>query len=385
VKQKSQNPNLFTVGILGGGQLARMTAYAALRLGFQVAIYERAAHSPASFATPLSFVGEWDNFSALDRFAAVSDVITLENEFVDANILAHLETLGKPVYPSSKTIALIQDKFIQKDNLAAHGLPVAHFSRIDSIHDAENFGAEHGYPFLLKARKGGYDGYGNRTVKSKKDISRAMKELGFPTKKLMAESFVNFKAELAVMVARNANGETEVYPVVETIQEHHICKIVKAPARVSPETYKASSNLAKAAIRAIDGVGIFGVELFLLKNGTVLINELAPRPHNSGHYTIEACTTSQFENHLRAVCGFPLGSSAMIKPAAVMVNYLGKRNASVSYSHFPAALKNSSAHLHIYGKTDSRIGRKMGHITAIGERVEDCLKNAKAMERKLLL
>lgn len=373
-----------TIGILGGGQLARMTSYAAFRFGFRVAIFERHPDSPAAQLTPLSVVGEWHDRDKQAEFARLATLITLENEFIEAEHLAQLEQFGTPVLPSAHTIARIQDKLTQKETLAKVGLPVPAFRAIGSEGEAEKFGEEFGYPFLLKARQGGYDGYGNRTVHSAKEIPTALSELGFPKRRIMAEAFVPFQKELAIMVARSRNGEMVVYPVVETVQENHICKIVKAPAPVESHISKQAADLAREAILAIDGVGIFGVEMFLTASG-VLINELAPRPHNSGHYTIEACVTSQFENHLRAILGYPLGCAEMLTKAAVMVNLLGKRNAPLELDALPAALCHTRAKVHIYGKKEVRVGRKMGHITVVGESLEVCLQEAETAALHLQL
>ncbi len=374
-----------TIGILGGGQLARMSAYAAFRLGMTVAIYERTPNSPASKVTPYSFVGEWSDKSALMLFAQCASVITLENEFIAPHILEYLESLGKLVFPTSKTIALVQDKLIQKQTLRRNNLPVTDFAAIHSIDDAEHFGQCYRYPFLLKSRTGGYDGYGNRTVYTPADIPNAMTALGFPSRTLMAEAFVQFEKELATIVARSRDASVKIYPIVETFQENHICKLVKAPAKISKELEQKARHIAQVAIESIEGIGVFGVEMFVDKDGNILINELAPRPHNSGHYTIEACVTSQFENHIRAILNYPLGDVSMLAPAAVMVNLLGKTARPVSLDMLPMALRLPTAKVHLYGKTESRIGRKMGHITVIGESIDSCLKSALEAESFLVL
>jgi len=374
-----------TIGILGGGQLARMSAYAAFRFGMSVAIYERTAKSPASQITPHSFVSDWFDKSELTKFAQCVSVITLENEFIAPNVLEFLESLGKPVFPTSRTVALVQDKLVQKETLRRNNLPVAEFAAITSIADAEHFGNTHGYPFLLKSRTGGYDGYGNRTIRIRSEIPDAMAALGFPERAIMAEAFVKFEKELATIVARTHSESVKVYPIVETIQENHICKLVKAPAVIGEETEWAARNLAQVAIESVEGVGVFGVEMFLSEDGKILINELAPRPHNSGHYTIEACVTSQFENHIRAILNYPLGDVSMRAPAAVMVNVLGKTHRPVSLQSLPLALRSSIVKVHFYGKSESRIGRKMGHITVVGETLDDCLSHALAAESALVI
>jgi 5-(carboxyamino)imidazole ribonucleotide synthase len=358
-----------------------MTAYAAFRFGLRVAIFERSVPFPCQDITPLTFVGDWKDTELLKKFASVADIITLENEFVDASVLSYLESLGKPVFPTPNTIASVQDKLIQKRVLAGNNLRVPPFEAIESVEEALSFGSRYGYPFLLKCRRNGYDGYGNRTVDAPDEIDGALKSLGFPERKIMAEAFVDFEMELATMVVRSIKKEIKVYPIVETIQEDHICKIVKAPASIDERTMIAASDLACKAIETIDGIGIFGVEMFLASDGSVLINELAPRPHNSGHYTIEACVTSQFENHIRAIFGWRLGNTEMITPAAVMVNLLGKRNGPASLQKLDYSLSDEHVKLHIYGKAETRVGRKMGHVTVLNTSVDKCLNTALSIER----
>jgi 5-(carboxyamino)imidazole ribonucleotide synthase len=362
---------MLRVGILGGGQLAQMLTQAAISLGLETAIYERQPDSPASRLTHHNAIGEWSDTEAIRAFARGCDVITLENEFVDAAPLFELEAAGVPVYPKAATLATIQDKLKQKECYSAAGLAVPLFCGVDSPEDTRKAAEAFGYPVVLKARYGGYDGYGNATIRSSDDIPAAWEKLNRrETRGLMVEGFVPFVKELAVMVLRGRDGEIRTYPVVETVQQNHICHIVRAPAQIAPDVGQAAATLAARAVELLDGVGIFGVELFLLADQTVLLNEIAPRPHNSGHYTIEACVTSQFENHLRAVCGLPLGSVEMRTPAAVMVNLLGRRSGSAAIEGVREAMKVEGAHLHLYGKRESRIGRKMGHVTVLAETVE---------------
>ncbi len=374
-----------TLGILGGGQLARMTADAAHRLGLRVAIVEKTAGSPAGQVTPLEFVADWNEPRALTAFAAACDVITLESEFIDWHVLEALQALGKPVLPSAATIAEIQDKLAQKQLLANAGLPVPAFAPVESVAQARACGERFGYPFLLKARRNAYDGYGNRTVGSPQALEPAMAELGFPARELYAEAFVDFQAELATQVVRGRDGVCAAYPVVETRQERHICKWVLAPARVPPAVSGQAAALAREAVVALQGVGSFGVELFLTRGGQVLVNELAPRPHNSGHYTIEGARTSQFENHVRAVLGWPLGDCSLTAPTVVMVNLLGRRDGPASLADLPRALAYPQAKLHVYGKAETRVGRKMGHVTVLGTDPEECLRVGLAVDQALTL
>ncbi len=359
------------LGILGGGQLAQMLTQAAISLGIETAIFERQADSPAARLTHQQIVGEWNDESALVNFALLCDTVTLENEFVDSLVLRWLDQAGLSVYPSADTLADIQDKLLQKQRIKAAGIPLPPFSAVHSLADIHTAAAEFGYPFLLKARRNGYDGYGNVTVHEADDIPTAWHKLGADDgRELLAEAFVPFERELAVMVLRGRDGETRTYPVAETVQQNHICHMVRAPAPIAPDAAEKSAAIACRAVEVFEGVGVFGVELFALADGAVLYNEIAPRPHNSGHYSIEACVTSQFENHLRAVLGWPLGSTEMVAPAAVMVNLLGQREGKTDVNGICEALTVSGAHVHLYGKREVRTGRKMGHITVLGDSLE---------------
>ena len=343
-----------------------MLTQAAVSLGVETVIFERSADSPAGRLTQAEIVGAWDDPDLLDLFASRCDLVTLENEFVDATILAGLEARGLSVYPGAITLAVVQDKLFQKERIAAVGLRVPAFRRVDSPDDLPAIAAELGWPLLLKARRNGYDGYGNATLHGPGDIRPAWEQLTRGGSPLLAEAFVPFSRELAVMVVRGRDGAARAYPVVETVQRQHICHLVRAPAAIPAAAAVAATNLALAAVEAVRGVGIFGVELFALEDGQILFNEIAPRPHNSGHYTIEACVASQFENHLRAVIGWPLAPTDLRAPAAVMVNLLGRRDGPVGPDALRAALDVPGAHLHLYGKRESRVGRKMGHVTALG-------------------
>jgi 5-(carboxyamino)imidazole ribonucleotide synthase len=369
---------MIRLGIFGGGQLAQMLTQAAVALGVETVIFERAADSPAGRLTQREIVGDWADPVALARFAAQCDCVTLENEFVDAGILAALAAGGLPAYPRAATLALVQDKLRQKERIAAAGLALPAFRSIDTPAQLAGAAAELGWPLVLKARRNGYDGYGNAMLRGPADVGPAWERLTRGGSPLLAEAFVPFVRELAVMVVRGRDGVAQAYPVVETVQQDHICHVVRAPAPVAAHVAAEATALALAAVAAVDGVGIFGVELFCLDGGRLLFNELAPRPHNSGHYTIEGCVASQFENHLRAVLGWPLAPVDLIAPAAVMVNILGRRAGPVGPDALRAALAVPGAHLHLYGKRESRPGRKMGHVTALGA----SLAEAEAVARR---
>lgn len=361
-----------------------MSAFAAYRLGFDIAILEKTQNSPAGQLTHNEFVGWVDDKRILDEFVIASDIITLENEFVDSGILHQIELIGKKVIPGSKTIGLIQDKFIQKQTLEKSRIPVAPFVEVKSEDDYGRIENILSLPFLLKSKKMGYDGYGNALINSENDFNTAFKKLVKRNPELLAEKYIEFDKELAVMVVRTKN-EIITYPVVETIQENHICKVVIAPAPIDSKLLKETAEIGIESVKAVAGYGLFGVEFFIDKHDKILVNEMAPRPHNSGHYTIEACRTSQFENHIRAVLNMPLGSTKMIDKNAVMINLLGKREGEGIVENYEESLAEPNLHLHIYGKERSRIGRKMGHITLLGKNLNEVLFKVKQIEKKIII
>ncbi len=372
------------IGILGGGQLAKMSAFCAFRLGFDISILEKNLNSPTGMMTKNDFEGWVDNDKIMTDFANSCDIITLENEFIEPDRLAFLENLGKTVLPSAKTISLIQDKFIQKTVFRNAGIAVPDFMEVTSIDEYTQIKEALGVPFVLKSKKLGYDGYGNAVVKNEEEFIEGYKKLYPRCNDLYAEKFVNFTKELAVSVVKNS-FESLTYPVVETIQEKNICKKVIAPVEIDKSLIEEAKQIAIKCVDSIDGYGIFALELFLTEDNKVLVNEIAPRPHNSAHYTIDACVTSQFENHIRAVLDLPLGSTEMVKPYAVMINMLGKKNGLGNLENYEEVLADKDVHLHVYGKADSRIGRKMGHITIVGDNLEDILNRAEKIEKLAIL
>jgi 5-(carboxyamino)imidazole ribonucleotide synthase len=366
-----------TIGILGGGQLAKMLAQAAYRLGLRVAIIEHGADSPAGRMTQLEFPEGWNDPQALEAFLNACDIVTLENEFVAPELLAEIAQ-RRPLYPTAETLRRVRDKLIQKQTMAAAGIPVPEFAAAETVEAALSFAHQHGFPVVLKTRTFGYDGYGNRTVSDPEQLRSAWQLLQQRSTDsgLMVEEFVPLEKELAVIVARNRRGELAVYPCVETVQRDHVCHIVYAPAPIPEPLRRQAQDIAVACVEAIEGIGVFGIELFLRQDGRILFNEIAPRPHNSGHYTIEACYTSQFENGIRAICGLPLGSPEMLVPAAVMINLLGVRFGSGIPDSVLPALQVGKAWIHLYGKRESRPRRKMGHVTAVGTTLEEAYARA---------
>ena len=366
-----------TIGFLGAGQLARMSGLQAFRYGFNVAVASnRTGQEPVEQITPLSYKGSFEDARSLKTFAEACDLITLENEFINSEVLSELIGLsGTPIYPTPESFALIENKYIEKKTFEDAGIAVTPYQLVHGEKEMQEFGDRHGWPYMLKSSKGGYDGYGNVTVHTIEEGNQAFQKLGGDSHDILAEAFVDFRMEVAVQVARNHNSMV-VYPCVETVQENHICTSVKAPAQIDPELQEKAQKMAMAATEAIDGTGLFAFEFFLTNDNQLLLNESAPRPHNSGHYTIEGCITSQFENHVRAVAGLPLGSASPRKPAAVMVNLLGTHNRQALVEHSEGVLDHPDGHLHIYGKTQSKTGRKMGHATFLGDHMDPLFKEA---------
>ncbi|MDB5033312.1 MAG: 5-(carboxyamino)imidazole ribonucleotide synthase [Chlorobi bacterium] len=375
-------PTIPTIGILGGGQLARMTAYAAFQLGLRVHIMERFAGSPAGQIAHREVIGDPSDHELLLQFASECTAVTLESEFINEEHLVQIERAGYPLFPTAASVAKIQDKLVQKRTLREAGVPSALFAGVADHDEARRFGDQHGYPFVLKSRRNGYDGYGNATIRSADEIAAGWEKItrGDAGAELYCEAFVNFTTELAVMVTRGRDGETAIYPLAETVQHNHICHYVTLPAQVDAAAAATAIDYARRGVEAIGGVGIFGVELFLTGDGEVLLNEIAPRPHNSGHYSIEGAVTSQFENHLRAVMGWPLGSTNLRAPGVAMANILGRGDGAGAVASYPAVLSSEDAHLHIYGKLESRKGRKMGHVTALAATPEEALAIAARVE-----
>lgn len=363
------------LGILGGGQLAKMTAAAAAEFGCEVVVLERQDDFPAQMLVTHAIIGDWNDPKELLKLAPLVDVVTLENEFVDTTALAVLADNQHKLWPTAATIALVQDKLSQKQAFANAGLPMARFADAPTPEAVRQFGL----PVVLKKRRNSYDGKGNATVRTAGDLPAAWAKLDGDRQALYVEEFCAFRRELAIIVTRGQDGSVVRYPVVETINREHICHVTKAPVDLP-----VVGDIAERAIAAIGGVGSFGMELFELNDGRLRVNEIAPRVHNTGHYTIEACACSQFENHVRAVLGWPLGSPAMVAPAAAMVNLLGFGDGPGTPVGLNEALRVPGAHVHVYGKTRSARGRKMGHVTALGatpdaaaaiaQRAADCIR-----------
>ena len=349
-----------TLGIVGGGQLGRMLAEAAAPLGVEVIVLDPTPECPASLVAREQILGEFDDPDAVHELAEASDVLTFEIELADPDLLDEIaDEYDIPVNPDPDTLRTIQDKLVQKEALADAGIPVPDFIGIGGEKDLK-LAVEELDGVMLKAREGGYDGRGNTPVQEPGEAAAALNKLGVDT---MAEAFVPFERELSVIGVKGADG-VATYPVTETIHEEEILRASVSPARADDDVRDRAREVAVDVLEFLDGYGVYGIELFETTEGEILVNEIAPRPHNSGHWTIEGARTSQFETHVRAVLGWPLGSTELSAPT-VSVNILGDvaDPEPATLHHIDSVLESPNAHLHWYGKQQARPLRKMGHVT----------------------
>lgn len=355
----STSPKIKRVGVVGGGQLAWMMGSAASKLGIELVVQTPQATDPANSIASDTVLAAIDDVNATAELATRSDVITFENEFVDLDGLRTLENQGVLFQPSLSSLDPLLDKYVQRCYLQDLGLPTPSFWQWDCSQDLPL-----DFPLVIKVRRHGYDGQGTFVVKDSASLESIC--INLKGVALLVEEFVPFDRELAVIAARSANGEIAIYPIVETQQENQVCRLAIAPARISLEIEAQASAIARTLLNSLQAVGVFGIELFLTADNQLLVNEIAPRTHNSGHFTIDACKTSQFEQHLRAVCQLPLGNCDLISAGAVMVNLLGYESAESDYSEKRKQLAQiEGAFVHWYGKKVSRPGRKLGHVTVL--------------------
>lgn len=365
-------PTTARVGMVGGGQLARMTHAAAIDLGIDLHVLAVEPDEPASLAGAITRLGSPDDLEALRAFAVEVDVVTLDHELVSDEGLAALAASGHPVRPGAAALLYAKDKLHARTELAGLGLPVPAFAPVADADEVAAFAAEHGWPVVCKAVRGGYDGRGVEVVADRTAAAAVLARGG----RWMVEAHVDIAVEVAVVTARRPGGEHVTYPVVETVQQDGQLVELVQPARIAPDVAERAIALGTRVAEVVDGVGIVAVELFVGTDGTITINELALRPHNSGHATIEAATTSQFHNHLRAVLDWPLGDTSLRAPAAALVNLLGPQGPDRIAERLPRALEVADAAVHLYGKV-SRPGRKIGHVTVLAEDPEVALAHAR--------
>ncbi len=332
---------------------------------------------PAASVSDDQIVADFKDLKAIENLAKRCSVLTYEIELGNVEALKKLQKNGCNINPSPETLEIIQDKFLQKTFLKKNGIPVPDFARVNNLDELKAGLAKFGYPAMLKVCKDSYDGRGNILIEKTEDAEGAF--LQFRGKGMMLEKFIPFTKEVSVMVARSTKGEIACYPLAENIHKDSILNMTIAPARVDSSVMKKAEEIATNTMEVLKGAGIFGIEMFVTAESEVLVNEIAPRPHNSGHYTIEACHVSQFEQHIRAILGLPLGDATLLSPA-VMINILGEDSREGNYKMLgmPDALSVHGASLHIYGKHVVKKKRKMGHITVLDQNIDIAIRKAEA-------
>ena len=348
------------LGIIGGGQLGMMITEAAKNLSNEISeiiVLDPTENCPAAQVGAKQIVGDFKDEDAIVKLAEQSDIITYEIESGNTDVLSKVKV---EIEPSPSTLGIIQDKLLQKTFLLENELPISQFYKITSLDDLREKINELGLPVLLKSRRDAYDGRGNYKISSLEEIEKAYQY--FDGKSLMVEKFVDFKMEVSVIAVRNTKGKIAVYPLVENIHEDNILKMTVAPARVSDDVINDAGEIAKKTMDVLKGAGVFGIEMFIDQNDRILINEIAPRVHNSGHHTLQSCRTSQFEQHLRAILGLELGSTDLIH-RTIMCNILGPNGFEGKYK--PVEIQKDGVYLKMYGKDVSKPQRKLGHFNVV--------------------
>jgi 5-(carboxyamino)imidazole ribonucleotide synthase len=355
-----------TIGILGGGQLGRMMALSAREMGYGIAVLEPNEHSPCGQVADKEIVAAYDDLNGAKQLLSNCDVLTYEFENIDSQTANWLEQNGN-LPQGSKLLSITQHRGKEKKAIEGSGIKVAPYHMVNSKEELLEAVNKLGLPAVLKTCRGGYDGKGQVVIRNFAEIERAFQELA-NRGELVLEKWIAFEKEISVIVTRNKSGEARTFPTAENIHKNNILHMSIVPARVSSEINMLAEEVALHLANSFELVGTLAVEMFLTSSGEIYVNELAPRPHNSGHYTINACVTSQFDQHIRAICNWPLGDTDLLKPT-VMVNILGE--------HLCKVLDNlqhlSKCHLHLYGKEEAKKGRKMGHLTVLANTVEEAL------------
>jgi len=365
------------LGVLGGGQLGRMLLQAGLDLNIQFSVLDPDAQAPCHSLAPFT-QGKLTDFDTVMAFGQGCDIITIEIENVNTRALRELEKMGKKVFPQPHLIELIQDKRTQKEFYRTHHIPTAEFVLVENRADVQQHGAF--LPAVNKLGKEGYDGRGVQMLRTAADFDKAFDKPG------LLERLIDFDQEIAVIAARNEKGEVATFPAVEMVfhPEHNLVEYLYSPASISLAIAQQADQVARRLVEQLQLVGLLAVEMFVTKDGQVLVNEVAPRPHNSGHHTIEANVTSQYEQHLRAIFNLPLGDTRIVQPSA-MVNLLGEAGfeGPAKYEGLEAVMKESGVHVHLYGKKNTKPFRKMGHVTLTGQHVEELKTKVEFVKRTL--
>ena len=373
-----------TLGIIGGGQLGMMLTEAAQNLDdiSKIIVLDPTENCPAAKVGAQQIIADFKDEDAIKKLSELSDIITYEIESGNSDVLKKLEE-NTEINPSPDTLRIIQDKLLQKQFLQKNGIAVAEFEKIENKEELNQMIDKMGLPLLLKTRRDAYDGRGNYKINSKSEIDDAL-DL-FSGKTLMVEKFVKFEKEVSVIAARNTKGEISTYPVVENIHENNILRTTIAPGRVSEIVRKEAEKIAEKTMEVLHGAGVFGIEMFVTSDDEILINEIAPRVHNSGHHTLQSCNTSQFEQHLRAILGMDLGDSS-IKTPTIMYNILGRKTFQGEYNVL--FKKQDNIHLKMYGKLESKPQRKIGHVNVVdveNRGMEELLKQVEDLKKNLVI
>ena len=375
------SPNDITLGIIGGGQLGKMIGIEAKRMSINLAYLDPDNNCPASTIADQMIVSDFKDEKSIIELANKSDVLTFEIELANSSVLKDLESRGYAVHPASGVLNTIQNKLRQKRFLKAKGIPVPEFEEVTSVGQVKKISKAFGYPLVLKGCEDSYDGRGNYLLRSPSDVEKGIQY--FEGRSCMIEKFIHFTKEASVMVARNTRGQIVSFPVVQNIHTNNILDTTIVPAMINKRVEIEAKLIAEMVVKSLKGVGVFGIEMFL-KGNKLLINEIAPRPHNSGHYSIEACSVSQFELHIRAILGLPLVKPRLLSPV-VMMNILGIPNYTGEYffKGIHKAFTIPGFKLHFYGKRITKPQRKLGHFTITAENIEQALSRANTV-RKLL-
>ncbi len=372
------------LGIIGGGQLGMMITEAAKKIPEHISkiiVLDPTENCPAAQVGAEQIVADFKNKDAIVNLANKSDIITYEIESGDSDVLKSIEK-NTEINPSPETLKIIQDKFLQKSFLLENDIPIPDFIKIEKIEDVKNGLKNFGFPALLKARRDAYDGRGNFKINSEDEIQKAFNY--FKGQKLLLEKFIPFKMEVSVIASRNTKGQIKTYPLVENIHEDNILRETIAPARVTDEITQKAEQIAEKIMMVLKGAGTFGIEMFVTLDNDIVINEIAPRVHNSGHHTLQSSETSQFEQHLRAILGLELGSTKLLHNT-IMYNILGAKDFEGEYKSI--TLSESNVYLKMYGKQISKPLRKLGHFNLVaknGETVEQLLEKLKTLKEKVV-
>jgi 5-(carboxyamino)imidazole ribonucleotide synthase len=369
------------VVMIGAGQLARMTQEAAIDYGVDLHVLATSPDEPAVTAGASFTIGHHDRLEDLLAVSSPGDIVTFDHELVPRAHLLALEEAGRLVRPRADALIFAADKLASRTALSAFADPtiaIPDYAPVMGASDVATFAAHHGWPVVLKTRRGGYDGRGVFICHGPAEVEALLGESPDGEVRWLVEEYLDLAAEFAVVVARRPSGEIAIYPPVATVQVEGICRELAMPSGLDDEVVTVACAAASSVVARIDAVGICAVEFFLVRDARVLVNELALRPHNSGHATIEACVTSQFHQHLRAVLDWPLGATDLVTPAAAMVNVIGEDDTTDPLDRLPTALAVPDVHIHLYRKTP-RAGRKLGHVTVLGQRRDTALDRARAV------